>query len=237
MRISPTQCYAEVKSAYLLSTRDPSSATLLQTGNSGRDQSEKRDVMRVVVGISGASGASVAVDVLQKLHAEGVETHLIVSKWGAITLEHETGLKVRDLWKYTEAVHGNADMAAPISSGSFLFDAMVIVPCSARMIGTIAGGNGDTLISRAADVALKERRRLVLALREAPLSDIHLRNSLEVSRAGAVVFPLVPAFYSRPTTVEEIVGPLAGRILDLCGVTTSHTARWGDDLGLHLGTD
>ena len=175
------------------------------------------------------------MDVLQKLQGAGVETHLIASKWGAITLEHETGLTVKDLWQYVHEVHGNANMAAPVSSGSFLFDAMVIVPCSARTIGTIASGSGDTLLSRAADVALKERRRLVLALREAPLSDIHLRNSLEVSRAGGIIFPLVPAFYSRPTTVEEVVGSLGSRILDLCGVTQSHTARWGEDIGLDLG--
>lgn len=190
---------------------------------------------RIVVGISGASGAAVAVDALRLLQQAGAETHLVVSRWGAINLEHETGLKPRDLWQYVAEVHGDQDLAAPISSGSFRVQAMLVAPCSARTLATIAAGSGDNLLSRAADVALKERRTLVLGLREAPLSAIHLRNALEVSRAGGVVYPLVPTFYSRPTSIEQLTRDLAARLVDLCGVETDALPRWGDGLGLALG--
>jgi 4-hydroxy-3-polyprenylbenzoate decarboxylase len=190
---------------------------------------------RIVVGISGASGAAVAVDALKQLHRAGAETHLVVSKWGAINLEHETGLKPRDLWQYVAQVHGNQDLAAPISSGSFRFQAMLVAPCSARTLATIAAGSGDNLLSRAADVTLKERRTLVLALREAPLSAIHLRNALEVSRAGGMIYPLVPTFYSRPTTVEQLTSDMAARLVDLCGIETDALPRWGEGLDLELG--
>lgn len=156
----------------------------------------------------------------------------MVSKWGAVNLEHECGLKVRELHGLVSAVYGDGDMTAPISSGSFRCDAMLIAPCSARTLGAIASGSGDTLISRAADVALKERRRLVLALREAPLSSIHLQNALRVSDAGGIVYPLVPTFYAKPLGIEELVDQIAARLVDLCGIETSSLPIWGESVDL-----
>lgn len=189
--------------------------------------------MRVVVGISGASGTGVAVRLLQLLAAAEVEVHLIVSRWGAATLKHETGLVVRDLGEFVHTTHHNEDLAAPISSGTFPVDAVTVAPCSARSLGSIAAGTGDTLISRVADVALKERRRLVLALRETPLSTIHLRNALEVSRAGGTIYPLMPAFYGLPTSVDDIVNDMAERIAGLCGVALPNPMIWGEHLDLN----
>lgn len=191
---------------------------------------------RIVVGISGASGALVAVEVLKLLNRTEAETHLVVSKWGAVTLEHECGLKARDLYPLVSAVHSDRDLAAPISSGSFRCDATVVVPCSARTLGAIASGSGDTLISRAADVAIKERRRLVLGLREAPLSSIHLRNALTLSDAGAVIYPLVPTFYAKPENISRLVSDVAARLVELCGIATDALPRWGETVDLTAGT-
>jgi len=190
-------------------------------------------MQRIVVGISGASGAAVALDVLRQLQEAGTETHLVVSKWGGVTLEHECGVRARDLHALASAVYSNGDLAAPISSGSFRVDATLIVPCSARTLGAMASGAGDTLISRAGDVALKERRRLVLALRESPLSPIHLRNALTLVEAGGVIAPLMPAFYARPSTLETVVSDMAARLVELCGVEAPALPRWGETLDLH----
>lgn len=191
-------------------------------------------VKRLVVGISGASGAAIAVAALRLLADEGVETHLVMSRWGAITLEHETGLRRRQVAELAHTTHGNDNLAAPIASGSYPIDGMLIVPCSARTLGAVATGTGDTLLARAADVCLKERRTLVCALREAPLSAIHLSNALAVSQAGGVIAPLVPAFYARPRSLDELVLDMAGRLVALCGVQTPAAPRWGEDLGLEL---
>jgi len=187
--------------------------------------------MRVVVGITGASGAAIAVAALRMLAAADAEVHLVVSRWGRVTLEHECGMQPRELQPLVAQLHANGDLAAPISSGSFRVDATLLVPCSARTLGAIASGSGDTLISRAADVALKERGRLVLALREAPLSVIHLRNALTVAEAGGIVYPLVPTFYARPRSVDELVQDAAARLVALCGVDAP-LRRWGEGLGL-----
>lgn len=189
--------------------------------------------MRVVVCISGASGSAVAVEALRLLKEQpGIETHLVISKWGGITLQHECGLKPRDLYPLVEAVHSNQDLAAPISSGSFRCAATLVAPCSARTLGAVATGSGETLISRAADVAIKERRRLVLGLREAPLSSIHLRNALQLSDAGAVIYPLVPTFYARPASVTDITRDVAARLLALCDIETDALPQWGENTGL-----
>jgi len=193
--------------------------------------------VRIAVGISGASGAAVAVEVLRLLREVSVETHLVVSKWGAVTLQHECGVTPRALHPLVESVHSNGDLSSPLSSGSFRCDASLIVPCSVRTLGLVAAGTGDTLISRAADVALKERRRLVLGLREAPLSSIHLRNAKEVSDAGGIIYPLVPTFYARPTSLEQLIRDIAGRLLDLCGVETTAVPRWSESVDLHPGGD
>lgn len=192
---------------------------------------------RVIVGISGASGAAVAVETLRLLAAADVETHLVVSKWGAVTLQHECGMTARDLAGQVAQVHSNADMAAPISSGSFRVDGMIVAPCSARTLGSIATGTGDTLISRAADVVLKERRRLVVGLREAPLSTIHLRNAIAVSEAGGVIYPLVPTFYANPDSLDEMITGIAARLVDLAGVETAELPRWTESVDLRPRAD
>jgi len=199
------------------------------TENSGRG------LVRIAVGISGASGAAIAVEVLRLLREVPVETHLVVSKWGAVTLQHECGVTPRSLHPLVDGVHSNSDLSSPLSSGSFKCDALLIVPCSVRTLGLIAAGTGDTLISRAADVALKERRRLVLGLREAPLSSIHLRNAKEVCDAGGIIYPLVPTFYARPASLEQLIRDIAARLLDLCGVETPALPRWSESVDLHPG--
>lgn len=187
---------------------------------------------RIIMGISGASGAAVAVEAIRMLERAEVETHLVVSKWGAVTLQHEVGLTPRDLAPHVAVTHSNADLAAPISSGSFCCDAMLVAPCSARSLATIANGTGDSLISRAADVMIKERRRLVLGLREAPLSSIHLRNAQTVSDAGGVIYPLVPTFYAKPESLDDMVRDVAARLVALCGVDVSELPRWGESVDL-----
>ncbi|GAB2563542.1 UbiX family flavin prenyltransferase [Leucobacter ruminantium] len=187
---------------------------------------------RLVIGITGASGSSVAVRALELAREESVETHLVISSWGLVNLKHETGMTEGDLKPLASYTHSNRDLACEIASGSYRTDATLVVPCSARTLGTVANGTGDTLISRAADVALKERRRLVLALRESPLSPIHLRNALAVAEAGAFVVPMSPAFYTLPQSLDELFTSMAARLLDHAGVETSALPRWGEDLSL-----
>jgi 4-hydroxy-3-polyprenylbenzoate decarboxylase len=160
------------------------------------------------------------------MRAAGVHTHLVLSKWAQRTIEHETGLAVKDVRELAFVVHGEADMGAAISSGSFLTDGMAIVPCSMRTLAAIAHGTGDNLVHRAADVVLKERRRLVLVTREMPLSDIHLENMLKLSRAGALIMPPVPAFYNRPQTLDDMIDHIVARILDQFGIDANYARRW-----------
>ncbi len=188
--------------------------------------------MRLVVGISGATGTIYGVRLLERLRDLGVETHLVLSRWGARTLLHETSYTRDQVQALAHASYSPNDMGAAISSGSFRTDGMVIIPCSAKTLAAIAHGYGDNLIHRAADVILKERRKLVLAVREAPLSEIHLENMLRVSRAGAVVLPPMPAFYLRPTTVDEIVDHTVSRVLDQFGLESPGTPRWSGDMGV-----
>ncbi len=187
---------------------------------------------RLVIGITGASGSSIAVKALQLAQEQQVETHLVVSSWGLVNLKHETGMTENDLKPLATHTHSNRDLASEIASGSYRVDATIIVPCSARTLGTIANGIGDTLISRSADVALKERRPLVLALRESPLSPIHLRNALHAAEAGAFVAPLSPAFYTRPESMDELFTIMAARLLDHAGIDSPALPRWGEDLSL-----
>lgn len=189
--------------------------------------------MRLLLGMTGASGATVTVRALQLLQNVDIKVHLIMSAWGKVNLKHECNLETRDLEKLAHRVHNNKDLAAEPSSGSFKFDATIILPCSARTLGTVATGTGDTLISRAADVALKERRRLVLGLRESPLSNIHLRNALTVSQAGGIIVPLSPAFYTRPNDIEAVWTSMAARLLDHAEVEVPELERWGETLSLH----
>jgi 4-hydroxy-3-polyprenylbenzoate decarboxylase len=188
--------------------------------------------MRLIVGITGATGSIYGVRILERLREAGVESHLIVTRWGARTLLHETPYSKEQVESLATQSYNASDMGAAISSGSFKTDGMIVAPCSAKTLGAIANGYGDNLVHRAADVTLKERRRLVLALREAPLSDIHLENMLKLSRMGAVVMPPVPAFYTMPQTVDDIVDHTVARLLDLFGVEVKGAARWTGEMNV-----
>ena len=183
-------------------------------------------VPRLIVGITGATGAIFGVRLLQALRAANVESHLILSKWGLQTVEHETGLGLVQLRELASVVHSTGNMAATVSSGSFRTDGMAIAPCSMRTLAAIASGNGENLVHRAADVVLKERRRLVLVVRETPLSEIHLENMLKLARIGATILPPVPAFYNRPQTIDELVDHVVARVLDQFGISADFAKRW-----------
>ncbi|MFT4084205.1 MAG: UbiX family flavin prenyltransferase [Nocardioides sp.] len=185
---------------------------------------------RIVVGVSGATGVVYAVRALDILRDLGIQTHLVVTKSAALTRSYETDLTKDDLEARADVVYHHTDVGAPLSSGSFHTRGMLIAPTSMRTLGEIASGVTASLVSRAADVTLKERRPLVLMVREAPLNLIHLRNMETVTAAGATVFPPVPAFYSRPTTIEEIVDHSVGRALDQFGLRTDVFPRWSDEL-------
>lgn len=168
---------------------------------------------------------------LERLKAAGVETHLVISAWGARTLLHETQMTRRDVEALATEVYAPGDMGAAIASGSFRTDGMVVAPCSAKTLAAIAHGFGDNLVHRAADVILKERRKLVLLLREAPLSSIHLENALTATRAGAVILPPVPAFYQLPRTVDDLVNHTVERVLDQLDIEIPDAHRWTGDMG------
>lgn len=182
--------------------------------------------MRIIVGISGASGAIYGVRALELLHDLNIETHLIMTRSAALTLRQEMDLRPADVAAKATVVHNVNDVGASISSGSFVTDGMLIAPCSIRTLAEITTGVTSTLLTRAADVILKERRRLVLMLRETPLHAGHLRNMLAVTEAGAIIAPPVPAFYTRPETLNDIVDHSVGRALDLFGIDTKTVRRW-----------
>ncbi|MCC7035029.1 MAG: UbiX family flavin prenyltransferase [Acidobacteria bacterium] len=188
------------------------------------------DSHRLIVAITGASGSIYGVRVLQLLRQVGIEAHLVLSKWGARTLVHETPFSVKDVQALAHTVYHANDEGAAISSGSFRTRGMLVAPCSARSLASIAHGLGDSLVHRAADVVLKERRRLVLAVREAPLSDIHLENMLRLSRMGVVICPPVPAFYTGPTTIDDLVTYTAIRLLDQFDIQVD-APRWKGEMG------
>lgn len=181
---------------------------------------------RLVVGISGASAVIYGVRMLELLRKTDVETHLVMSRSAEMTLAYETDFTPKEVRALASVNHPIADIGAAISSGSFATMGMVIVPCSIRTMSEIATGVTSTLLTRAADVALKERRRVVLALRETPLHSGHLRNMATLSDIGAVVAPIVPAFYNRPKTVDDIINHTVGRLLDLFGIETNVVKRW-----------
>lgn len=182
--------------------------------------------MKIVVGITGASGAIFGVRTLQALRAASVETHLIVSKWARTTITHETPYCLADVEAMASFVHNGDNQAAPVSSGSFHTDGMIVAPCSMKTLAAIRIGYSDTLVSRAADVVLKERRKLVLLARESPLSEVHLENMLALTRMGAVIFPPVPSFYNQPKSIDDLVNYIVGRLLDQFGLATPEMDRW-----------
>ena len=181
---------------------------------------------RLIVAITGSTGTIYGVRLLQMLRDTDVETHLVVSRWGARTLLQETPFSLAEVQKLATRAYPAADQGAAISSGSFITLGMAIVPCSMRTLAAIAHGQADNLVHRAADVVLKERRRLVLAAREAPLSEIHLDNMLKLTRMGAIVSPTVPAFYDHPRTIDDLVNHTVGRLLDLFDIHLDVTERW-----------
>src|SRR5262245_38196328 len=183
---------------------------------------------RIIIGITGASGAVYGVRLLEVLKGLPVETHLVMSKAAGMTLAYETDLKPAAVRALADVVHGFGDVGAPIASGSFRTMGMMIAPCSVHSMAEIATGVTSNLLTRAADVTLKERRRLVLMLRETPLHTGHLRNMTALSEMGAIIAPPVPAFYARPKSVQDIIDHSVGRVLDLFGLETDLVRRWGE---------
>lgn len=187
---------------------------------------------RIIVGITGATGSIYGVRLLERLREAGVETHLVISRWGARTLTHETSYSREDVEALATVSYPPGNVGAAISSGSFPTDGMIVAPCSAKSLAGIACGYGDSLIQRAADVVLKERRKLVLAVREAPLSEIHLENMLKLSRMGVVILPPVPAFYHNPKSLDEMIDHSVARMLDQFGVEVPGMPRWSGEMGV-----
>jgi 4-hydroxy-3-polyprenylbenzoate decarboxylase len=181
---------------------------------------------RIVVAITGATGAIFGVRTLEALGAAGVETHLVLSTWGQQTVEHETGLTFDDLRRRAAVVHGSGNMAATVSSGSFRTAGMIVAPCSMRTAAAIALGHGENLVHRAADVTLKERRKLVLVPRETPLSEVHLENLLKLARMGVAIVPPMPAFYNHPASIDDIVNHIVARVLDQFDIDARFAKRW-----------
>lgn len=182
---------------------------------------------RIIVGMTGATGAVLGVELLRQLQqCRDVQTHLVLSRWARATIHLETGLSAADVASLADVVYSWDDQAAAISSGSFLAHGMVVVPCSMKTLAGIRTGYADGLIARAADVTLKERRRLVLVPRETPLSEIHLENMLALARMGARIVPPMPAFYNQPTSIDDIVDHIVMRTLDQFEIETTAAKRW-----------
>jgi 4-hydroxy-3-polyprenylbenzoate decarboxylase len=181
---------------------------------------------RVVVGITGATGAVYAVRLLQRLRSAGREIHLVVSPAGVLNAHHELGLDRSALEALADVAYAPGDVGASIASGSFAADAMIVAPCSMKTLAAVALGLSDNLLTRAADVTLKERRRLVLMVRETPFNLAHLRNMTAVTEMGGVIFPPLPAFYHRPQTIDEIVDDTVERVLALLGVSDATPKSW-----------
>ena len=181
---------------------------------------------RLIVGMTGATGAILGVRLLEALKDSDVESHLIISNWARRTIEHETSHSFQQVCALASVCHNAANMAAEISSGSFLTEGMVVIPCSMRTLGSIAHGYGEHLVHRAADVVLKERRKLVLVARESPLSELHLENMLKMARVGVTIIPPLPAFYNHPESIDDIVNHIVTRVLDQFGISSPFAKRW-----------
>ena len=186
---------------------------------------------RVVVAITGASGAIFGIRLLERLKEFDVEVHLIVSSWGSRTIRHETDFSLKQTLELADVVHKSGDLGAKVSSGSFVTRGMIIAPCSVKTLAAVASGFANDLVSRAADVTLKERRRLVLMVRESPLSEIHLGNMLKLAQMGASIVPPMPAFYDRPQSLDDMVDHVITRVLDQVGLHSESTSRWDGVLG------
>lgn len=181
---------------------------------------------RIVIGMTGATGAIFGVRLLQMLHGSGIETHLVMSQWATRTLTHETSLTVKEVESLATKSYRPTDQGAAISSGSFVTQGMVIAPCSMRSLAAIANGFGDNLIHRSADVMLKERRKLVLLVRESPLHEIHLENMLKLTRMGVVILPPMPAFYNHPQNLDDMINHIVMRVIDQFDTHLDIVNRW-----------
>jgi len=182
--------------------------------------------VRIIVGISGATGAVFGIRILEALRKYNVETHLIISRWARYTIPLETNYTVKEVEDIASVVYNPSDQAAAISSGSFQVDGMIIAPCSMKTLASIRMGMSETLLGRAADVSLKERRKLIILPRETPLSTIHLENMLTLSKMGATIIPPMPAFYNNPNTIDDIINHIVARTLDQLGIENTLTKRW-----------
>ncbi|KAF6631881.1 UbiX family flavin prenyltransferase [Paenibacillus sp. EKM208P] len=181
---------------------------------------------KIIVGISGATGSIFGIRILQQLREAGVQSHLVLSPWAIANIPYETGYTVKEVEAMADAVYSYKDQAARISSGSFRVDGMVVAPCSMKTLASIRIGMADNLLTRSADVILKERKKLLLMTRETPLSSIHLENMLELSRMGVMILPPMPAFYNHPASIEELVDHIVFRALDQFGIVTTAAKRW-----------
>ena len=181
---------------------------------------------KIVVGITGASGSVYAVRLIDVLRKQGIEVHAVITDSGQRVLDYECGVTMEELSRRVDVLYPNADVGAAIASGSFRMDAMVVLPCSMKTAGAIAHGVTDDLLTRAADVTLKEGRRLFLVPRETPMHEIHLENLLRLARAGAVIMPAAPGFYHRPETLDDLVNMMVGKILDRLGIEAELFPRW-----------
>lgn len=199
-------------------------SSLRASTNLGKDYAEVS--MRLIVGITGASGAIFGIRALAALRELEVEAHLILSRWSRVTISRETDFSLEQVEQLATTVYHHDNQAAPISSGSFRADGMIVAPCSMKTIAAIRAGYSDSLIARAADVMLKEHRKLLLLARESPFSEIHLENMLALARMGVMIFPPVPAFYNRPQSVAELVDYIVGRMLDQFGLEMPGMKRW-----------
>ncbi len=182
--------------------------------------------MKIIIGITGATGAIFGIRLLELLKDTGVETHLVMSQWANVTIESETTYTVKEVKELADYVYSNKDLGAKISSGSFQVDGMIVAPCSMKTLASIRVGLADNLITRAADVMLKERKKLLLLTRETPLNDIHLENMLKLSQMGAVIMPPMPAFYNNPQTLDDMVNHIVSRTLDQFGLFSPVSRRW-----------
>ncbi|KJD43935.1 flavin prenyltransferase UbiX [Paenibacillus terrae] len=181
---------------------------------------------KIIVGISGATGSIFGIRILQQLREAGAQSHLVLSPWAIANIPYETGYTVKEVEAMADAVYSYKDQAARISSGSFRVDGMIVAPCSMKTLASIRIGMADNLLTRSADVMLKERKKLLLMTRETPLSSIHLENMLELSRMGVMILPPMPAFYNHPASIEELVDHIVFRALDQFGIVTTAAKRW-----------
>ena len=183
--------------------------------------------MRIIIGISGASGVIYGIRLLELFHEQSdIETHLVITEMGRATISMETDYPIKAVEALADRVHGIRDMASPISSGSFSSDGMIVAPCSVKTLSSVANCSNDNLLTRAADVTLKERRRLLLLFRETPLNEGHCRLMLDATRMGTIIMPPLPAFYTRPESISEMVDQTVGRVLDFWGLDLVPIKRW-----------